>query len=164
MTGDTYERELCNLFRGAGWHAQRAGSSGGGTTADLPDVTIAKNGKGFAIEAKTVAKDETYIYVNEDEVRALQRYADAYGQIPLIAGRWKRTREWHFWVPERMERTDSGTYRGAQDNHTRRVAVVEEGDVPTPEWLTESVMSALMASDIDSKSNAQSVATHRSRE
>jgi len=149
MPGDNYERELCNLFRNAGWHAQRAGSSGGGTSADLPDVTIAKNGKGFAIEAKTVAKDETYIYVDKDEVRALKRYADAYGMVPLIAGRWKRTREWHFWVPERMERTDSGTYRGAQDDHTRRVAVVDEEDVPTPEWLTESVMSALTAAGLD---------------
>jgi len=164
MPGDKYERELCNIFRDAGWHAQRAGSSGGGTTADLPDVTIATDGKGFALEAKTVAKDEPYIYVDSDEVRALQRYADAYGQIPLIAGRWKRTREWHLWVPERMERTDSGTYRGAQDDHVRRVAVVDHEDVPTPCWLTEAVMAALMASDIDSKTTAQSVAAHRSRE
>jgi len=149
MSGDTYERELCNIFRDAGWHAQRAGSSGGGTTADLPDVTVAQNGKAFAIEAKTVAKDETYIYVNADEVRALRRYADAYGMVPLIAGRWKRTREWHLWLPERMKRTDSGTYRGTQDDHTRRVAVVEEEDVPTPEWLTESVMSALTAAELD---------------
>lgn len=149
MSGDTYERELCNIFRGAGWHAQRAGSSGGGTSADLPDVTIARNGKAFAIEAKTVAKDESYIYVDSGEVDALKRYADAYGQIPLIAGRWKRTREWHLWVPERMERTDSGTYRGAQDDHTRRVAVVEEEDVPTPGWLTEAVMSALTAVTMD---------------
>jgi len=149
MSGDTYERELCNIFRDAGWHAQRAGSSGGGTTADLPDVTIARNGKAFAVENKTVAGDETYIYVDESEVRALKRYADAYGMIPLISGRWKGVKEFHLWVPERMERTDSGTYRGAQDDHVRRVAVVEEEDVPTPGWLTEAVMSALTAVRMD---------------
>jgi Holliday junction resolvase len=155
MSGDTYERELCNIFRDAGWHAQRAASSGAGTDADLPDVTIAEGGRAFAIEAKTVAASESYIYVDSDEVDALRRYADAYGQIPLIAGRWKQTPAWQLWIPERMAQTDSGTYRGAKNDSKRRVTVLDDSNVPTAAWLQKAALTTLIASDVDHISDGQ---------
>jgi len=83
MTASGYERELVNLFRNNGWHAQRAGSSGGGTTADLPDVTIAQDGYAFAIEHKTIARDETYIYADADGPARLWSLEGRHDVLPV---------------------------------------------------------------------------------
>lgn len=149
MSGGAYERELCRWLRADGWHAQRTAASGSATDADLPDVTFARNGHAYAVEAKTTS--EPYIYVDQTEVTALERYADAYGMVPLIAGRFKGTTQWHLWLPERMARTDAGTYKGAESGETRRVIAFGESDVPSDEWLLESVMAARTAVEMDSE-------------
>jgi Holliday junction resolvase len=148
MSGSDYERELCRWFRAAGWHAQRAGSSGGGTTADLPDVTMGQDGHGFAVELKTTS--DTYAYVDADEVVALERFADAFGMVPLLGARFKGDRTVYLFHPERTVRTEAGSYRLESDAPVRRVAAVREGDVPDPEWLLEAAHAARVASDMDS--------------
>lgn len=147
MTGGDYERELCRWFRAGGWHAHRAGSSGGGTAADLPDLSVGQAGHAFAIEAKTTSAP--YIYVDADEVEALRRYATAFGMVPLIAARYKGVRRWDLHTPVAMDRTDSGSYRASEDDETRCVAFVTEDDCPDPEWLVDAVGTATEAAGLE---------------
>jgi len=75
--------------------------------------------------------------------------------VPLVSGRWKGDTTFYLWVPERMERTDSGTYRGTRDNPTRRAAAVDDADVPDSGWLLEACMTALVAENIETTSGSQ---------
>lgn len=103
------------------WWAQRAAASGSATDAELPDVTFAHDGIGFAGEEKTTKAP--YVRLTEEEVDELQAYADAYGMQAVAIGRFKRgsdglptgasSRAFYVWNPEDMERTDSGNYRGS---------------------------------------------------
>jgi len=120
--GDRSERTFVRMFGDTEhWWAQRAAASGAATDADLPDVTFAHDGVGFAGEEKTTS--EPYIYLEPDEVKHLQAYAAAYGMRAVAIGRFKRgsdglptgasSRAFYLWNPNDMERTDAGTYRGS---------------------------------------------------
>jgi|GEM_PF-3154230 len=140
MPGDRYERVFVRMFvqtqetNGADWWAQRAAASGSATEADLPDVTFAHDGLGFAGELKTTI--QPYIYVDEDEVEALQDYADAYGMEAVVLGRFKRERAYYVWNPEDMDRTDARKYRGRADDDNWAMKIAEpdgaaEGILPS---------------------------------
>lgn len=108
------ERRLVAIFNETDhWWAQRAAASGSGGDADLPDVTFAHDGTAFAAEEKETS--EPYIYVQPDEIEALEAYAAAYGMTPCVIGRFKGERAYYVWHPEAMARTNAGTYRGAPD-------------------------------------------------
>lgn len=112
---DRSERRFVAIFAETDhWWAQRAAASGSATDADLPDVTFAHDGLGFAGEEKTRA--EKYLYVDVEEVDQLQEYAAAYGMHACILGRFKGERAWYVWNPNDMERTDAGTFRGSPDD------------------------------------------------
>jgi len=88
--GSTYERELVNYFADAGWGALRLGGSGSGGDADLPDVLAGRNlmtdyGQAWAIELKS--GKSTTLYVDANEVAALERFASAWGARPLLGAR-----------------------------------------------------------------------------
>lgn len=115
-SGSDFERTFVRMFNEEtpNWKAQRAAASGSATTADLPDVTFARDGHAFAGELKTTSKN--IIYVDEEEVAALRRYAYAYGMTPVLLGRLKGERAYYVWNPDHMDRTDSGRYRGDPRN------------------------------------------------
>lgn len=132
--GDRMERQLASMFAETEhWWAQRAAASGAATDADLPDVTFAHDGVGFAAEEKTTS--DGHIYVREDELEALRAYADAYGMRPVIIGRFKRSspaikgssrspRAFYLWNPTEMEVTSSGHLTGwpGDKNWSARIA------------------------------------------
>lgn len=124
--GDREERTFVRMFNDTEhWWAQRAAASGSGGDADLPDVTFANGGIAFAAEEKTTS--EPYIYVDEEELEALQAYATAYGMRSVIVGRPKGERAFYVWSPDDMERTDAGTLRGDPDGD-RWAAKIAEPD------------------------------------
>lgn len=109
MNGSNAERRLCAILRSGGWHAHRAGASGGGTDADLPDLAAAKSGVGVAIELKS-SKGER-VYLDADEIEALERYAVAFGLRAAVGVRWSGERAFYLYDPSTLHRTDAGKYR-----------------------------------------------------
>lgn len=134
--GDREERTFVRMFGDTEhWWAQRAAASGAATDADLPDVTFAHDGTAFAGEEK--ATSAPYIYLDPEEIEALEAYAAAYGMTAVAIGRFKRSsdglpkgassRAYYVWNPADMERTDAGTYRGSPTDD-RWAAKIAEPD------------------------------------
>jgi Holliday junction resolvase len=109
MNGSDHERRLCKILRDGGWHAHRAPTSGGGTDADLPDLSFGQGGLSFCLELKS--SQEATIYVQERELFELKSYALAFGQRPILGTRWKGRRAFDIWNPTDLHRTDGGNYR-----------------------------------------------------
>lgn len=104
--GSRYERELVNRFDAAGWGSLRLPSSGSATDRELPDVLAGRStGSGtiesyvdgnpwdsvplteaWAIEAKS--GKATTLYVDGDEVDALEAFARQWGARPLLGARF----------------------------------------------------------------------------
>lgn len=145
--GDREERVFVGMFNDtAHWWAQRAAASGSGGEADLPDVTFAHDGVAYAGEEKTTS--EPYVYVTEDELRALRDYAAAYGMRAIVIGRFKGERAFYVWNPNDMERTDAGTYRGSPGDEKWGVKIAEpdgEAEGVYPADLTSFAMHHALA-------------------
>ncbi len=80
--GTNAERELVKLLWEKGWAALRTASSGS-MKVPLPDVVAARKGKLLAIECKTTKKLPKYL--NIEEVKELEKFADVAGALPIIA-------------------------------------------------------------------------------
>lgn len=117
--GSRYERELVNRFRASEWGALRLPSSGSATDADLPDVLAGttvffgacSNDYLLAVELKS--GDATTLYVDGDEVDALERFAERWGATPLLGARYTtRASETHTYLvrPADARQTDGGNY------------------------------------------------------
>lgn len=119
VDGDAKEREAVNVIDAAeGWAVMRAPASGGGTDRDLPDI-LAGNGRTFLIiELKSSGGDP--IYIDQEEVEALRRFAQNFGGVAMIACRWssRSLRDDSFYLqrPENLYRTDAGTYRAKYED------------------------------------------------
>lgn len=148
--GDRAERTFVAMFNDTEyWWAQRAAASGSGGDADLPDVTFARDGIAFAGEEKTTS--EPYVYVEEDELEALQAYAAAYGMRAVVIGRFKGERAFYVWNPNKMETTDADTLRGYPDDGRWAAKIAEpEGaaDGIYPEELTSFALTHTLRSRI----------------
>lgn len=107
--GDRRERELVNELDAAGFAVMRAPASGSATARDLPDVLAGDGERFYAIEAKASGADP--IYLTQEEVEALQFFADNFGAEPIIGTRWDHDTTWYFTPPEKCHRTPSGNYR-----------------------------------------------------
>lgn len=89
-----YERELIDRIEDEGWIAMRAPASGGATDRDLPDVIAAREhplwGRGvseaYLLEVKY--SSTTPLYVDEEDCRQVEDFAEAFGGKPRIAIRW----------------------------------------------------------------------------
>jgi len=111
--GSDHERVVCRLLRETGnWHAQRAAASGGGTAANLPDLTFGRDGVGFAAEEKS---GQPPLYVREEEVKALKSYARAYGMQPLLIARYTGERVFYLYDVPTPPRTDDGSLKLSPD-------------------------------------------------
>lgn len=114
VDGDAKERELVREVYGTnGWVAMRAPSSGSATPHDLPDVLAGCRGRFLVIELKSSGGDP--VYIDQEEIEALKRFAHAFGGEALVACRWSsrslQDSTFYFSPPERLYRTDAGTYR-----------------------------------------------------
>lgn len=125
MTGSDRERELVNTLEACGWAAMRCPSSGSATTRDLPDVLAGNPGASVAIELKS--GKGTTLYVDQQEVEALERFADRFGATPLLAARWtSQATGVKIWgvPPTDARKTDSGNYGLPVEDIQERAAVV----------------------------------------
>jgi len=119
VDGDAKERELVREIEGTnGWVAMRAPSSGSATARDLPDVLAGYRGRTLVVELKSSGGDP--VYIPEEEVQALQRFARAFGGEAMLACRWSsrslQDSTFYFSTPERLYRTDTGTYRAKYED------------------------------------------------
>lgn len=167
MTGSSYEREIVNRLTDHGFAVMRAPSSGSSTTRDLPDLTACRacsdvltvdaglptpndsdratpaSGPSttmWAIEAK--ANSQRHIYVDDAEILALNRFANAGGYTAFIAARWKRDQSfgwnstaWYLIRPDQCYVTDGGAYRVTRPdakNDTDRTLADAQGQWPGP--------------------------------
>lgn len=119
--GDRRERELVNLLAGADentpfdspydegeWAIMRAPASGSATERELPDVFAGNGGVFWAFEAKASGGDP--IYIDAEEVEALDYFASFWGAYPRIAIRFDYE-EWRFFSPADLHHTPSDNVR-----------------------------------------------------
>lgn len=115
--GARYVRECINAFVDAGWGAMAAPASGSATERDLPDLVAGRQvfavtaTKLYAIEHK--CGDATTLYVDADEVDALEAFCERFGATPLLGARFttQTTGKEHYLVrPEDARQTDDGNY------------------------------------------------------
>jgi len=105
------ERQLANSLDERDFAVMRAPASGSATDRDLPDV-LAGNGTAFyAIECKASGGDP--IYLGDDEIEGLGRFATAFGAQPLIGVRFDYC-DWSFFSPTEII-TENGAYRVKQE-------------------------------------------------
>lgn len=106
--GERRERKLVNLLDGVGFAVMRAPASGSATDRDLPDV-LAGNGESFyAIEAKSSSGNP--IYLDREEVEALNFFAENFGATPRIGIRFDEE-DWSFFDPDDLYVTEAGNFR-----------------------------------------------------
>ena len=128
--GSRSERELVQGIRETDFRVLRIPTSGGGTSADLPDVFAGSQQYNVrvAMEAKRVA--EGTVYVDVEEAEGLIRFAKCFGAIPAISGRWDGDTR-HYVLPvDACERTPSGKLKIPRSR-------VEFGGVPTHKSLED---------------------------
>jgi Holliday junction resolvase len=136
MNGDTQERDLMAVFRGHGYIPMRSPGSGTGDW-DQPDVMAARQGIVVVTELKSGGPPSN---VEDHEVDALARFADAYWGAALIGIRYKGDRTFYLVRPSQLDRTPSGHYSipSSQDDLPWDVALPytvddDEGTIPRKE-------------------------------
>lgn len=119
VDGSAKERELVReLYASDGWVAMRAPSSGSATPHDLPDLLAGDGHRMLVVELKTSSGDP--IYIEQEEIEALERFADALQGEALVACRWSsrslQDGTFYFSPPGTMYRTDAGSYRAKYED------------------------------------------------
>lgn len=110
--GDRNERELVNELDEQGFEVMRAPASGSATDRELPDVVASDGEVGYAIEAKSVGSGKKYI--DFEEIVGVLKFAKCFGVRARIGTRYNR-REWRFFHPAELYKTDSGNHRISKD-------------------------------------------------
>jgi len=150
MTGSDRERELVNTLDAVGWGVLRCPSSGSSSQRDLPDVLAGKNAnatladiqlaQSLAIELKSGSA--TTLYVDADEVAALESFADRFGATPLLGARFTSQSspvQIYGVRPSDARKTDEGNYGLPESDIQERATVVWTPPVgnrePAEEWV-----------------------------
>lgn len=127
MSGVNAERELSNVLEDeCGFAAMRAPASGSATERARPDVVAGKQldhgvpgatpARYLVFEVKQRCADwPQNVYLDAEEVRQLQDYAERFGGTPYVAIRPHRSysqQDWHFVraYDRRLGRTDGGNW------------------------------------------------------
>ncbi len=85
--GSAAERELLHTLVSHGFAVVRAAGSGS-TSVDACDLVAGTAGKAFAIEVKACVASRQYF--QDEQMKELQRFADAFGAQPILAVKWTR--------------------------------------------------------------------------
>lgn len=118
--GDRYERRFVTFLDDAEFAVMRSPSSGSATTRDQPDVLAVRPEVGIAAEVKYVGKGSEYTYLDEEELEALERFAERVGARPRVVGRWYRDGTFYVVEPDALRENDTpqGNYRLDRDVET----------------------------------------------
>jgi len=100
--GSRAERELLQIFTDHSWRAARVAGSGVNENT-FCDLIAGKNGKAYAVEAKSSKGPR--IYITKDQIDDFMQFTNVMGLIPVLAARFNRE-GWFFLRPEQLE--DSG--------------------------------------------------------
>ncbi|MEM4336747.1 MAG: Holliday junction resolvase Hjc [Candidatus Woesearchaeota archaeon] len=100
--GSKAERELVELFWGAGWAAHRIAGSGS-SKYPSPDIIAGNFSKKFAIECKSTKSKNQYI--TKEQAEALQRFSEIFGAEPWVGVRFNR-KEWYFMPLKEIKQTE----------------------------------------------------------
>lgn len=106
--GDRRERELVNKLDENEFAVMRAPASGSATDRELPDVLVGDGGDFYAIESKSSSGDP--IYIQEEEIDALQFFASNFGADAIVGVRFDRE-DWYFFYVDDLYVTRGGNYR-----------------------------------------------------
>lgn len=131
-TGDRYERRLVNFFADAGYMVMRSPSSGSATTRAQPDVFALRDGERVAFEVKYEGSAEGIVYLDAEEVDALERFAEVADAVPMVAVRWKRDGAFYLLDVDDLERTDGGdgdNYRVTRERREHADVVLADPEV-----------------------------------
>lgn len=107
--GSTYERKLSNRVAEEDWFVQRVHSSGSGTSRELPDLLMAKDGRIVVVELKYVSS-ANMIYAKSEKVRGLCWLADMLNAEPRLVARFAQDTTFYARHPDDCSRTDAGMY------------------------------------------------------
>ena len=143
--GSRRERELVDVLGEVGFTAMRAPASGSATVRELPDVIAAcpvttedsfvgeRFALVYAIEAKASAGKP--VYLDADEVAALEEFADGFGARPRIAVKFdvkhgdpaygEDASGFYLFHPDDLYRTGEGNYRVKKETALREGTPVE---------------------------------------
>lgn len=116
--GDRRERELVNKLDENEFAVMRAPASGSATDRELPDVLVGDGGDFYAIEAKSSSGDP--IYIQEEEIDALQFFASNFGADAIVGVRFDRE-DWYFFYIDDLYVTPGGNYR------VKKETAIEDG-------------------------------------
>lgn len=106
--GSRAERELVDIFHAkSSWCAVRVAGSGV-SRFPCPDLIASNGSKVFAIECKSTKKKSKYI--ENKQWTELQKFAEIFGAVPLIALRMDKA-GWYFFEIEDLEKTNNGSLR-----------------------------------------------------
>lgn len=106
MNGSDQERYLMAVLRCHAFIPMRSPGSGTGDWQQ-PDVMAGQQGIVLATELKSGAKPKN---IKEDEIEALDDFAEAFWATKLVAVRYKGDRTFYLVRPSKMSRTDGGRY------------------------------------------------------
>jgi Holliday junction resolvase len=105
--GSRTERELIDILWANKYAAVRAAGSGV-SRFYCPDLIASKGSKVFAIECKSTKKKSKYI--ENKQWTELQKFADIFGAVPLIALRMDKE-GWYFFEINDLEKTSNGNLK-----------------------------------------------------
>lgn len=119
--GSDIERELVRFCWDNNCPAVRIPGSGGGNLRDLPDVIAKNDPKDFVMELKYTSSD--YAYFESDEIRALNKFAEAWNGVPLLVVRFSHDVDFYCISTNskqaKEESTDSGNISLKRKNKER---------------------------------------------
>lgn len=85
--GSRAERELLQLFTDQSWRAARVAGSGTNENT-FCDLIAGKNGRAYAVEAKSSKNPR--IYITKEQIEDFIKFSEVMGLTPVIAVRFNR--------------------------------------------------------------------------
>jgi len=119
--GSRTERELMDIFAGAGWAVARVAGSGVGKHP-CPDVIVGNGERVYAIECKA-SKGEV-VYVGQEQVLGLHEFSRKFGAKSMLGLRFNNEK-WRFLELGELERTSGNNYRATRKLAAERGRTVE---------------------------------------
>lgn len=122
--GSQYERQFVNRLEENDVPALRIPASGSGGDKDLPDVLLTTGDCLVAAELKKTSSD--YAYIEEEEIKAVRRFARRWRAIP--AGVFRFTQDTNFYLVilyGDLNLTDGGSLSVKRDDRKQYPTALE---------------------------------------
>lgn len=108
--GGRYERRLVRALDAGGYHVMKSPSSGAGTSRDQPDILAIRDDEVLAIEQKYTSDPEGTVYLDPEELLAIETVASTIGRecAPRVTVRWARDGAFYVFDPDDIPMTSGG--------------------------------------------------------